>query len=140
MTSSRHRARCSRPGRRRAALFGEEGFGVRLLWVENHAIFVRMAGRQFLATHDLTVVPSIAAARDALAADRYDIILLDYDLDDGKGVELIGFIRQLPVRVAVVAASSHADGNAALLAAGADAVCPKARFADIGRVLVSVAG
>jgi len=26
----------------------QEGFGMRLLWVENHAVFARMAGRQFL--------------------------------------------------------------------------------------------
>jgi DNA-binding response OmpR family regulator len=97
-----------------------------------------MAGRQFLAAHDLTVVPSLAAARAALVAGRFDAVLLDYDLDDGKGAALVEFIRQLPDRVAVVAASSHADGNAALLAAGADAACPKTRFADIGAVLASV--
>jgi CheY-like chemotaxis protein len=113
---------------------------LRLLWVENHAVFIRMVGRQFLTVHDLIVVPSLAAARAALASGRFDAVLLDYDLDDGKGAALIEFIRQLPERVAVVAASSHADGNAALLAAGADAACPKTRFADIEAVLASVAG
>ena len=113
---------------------------MRLLWVENHAVFAQIAGRQFLAAHDLTVVPSLAAARAALVAGRFDAVLLDYDLDDGKGATLIEFVRQLPERVAVVAASSHADGNAALLTAGADVACPKARFAEIGAVLALVAG
>jgi CheY-like chemotaxis protein len=110
---------------------------MRLLWVENHAGFVRVAGRQFLATHELTVVPSLAAARNALAAGTFDAVLLDYDLDDGKGADLLAFIRQLPTAPAVVATSSHEDGNAALLAAGANAVCAKAKFASIGVVLAS---
>jgi CheY-like chemotaxis protein len=112
---------------------------MRLLWVENHTGFVRVAGRQFLAAHELTVVPSLAAARDALAAGTFDAVLLDYDLDDGKGAELVALIRQLPTPPVVIAVSSHEDGNAALLAAGADAACPKARFAAIESVLVSCA-
>jgi DNA-binding NarL/FixJ family response regulator len=110
-----------------------------LLWVENHAVFTRMAGRQFLAAHELTVAPSLATARVALSDHRFDAVLLDYDLDDGKGVELIEDIRQLPERVPVVATSSHAEGNAALMAAGADAVCPKTQFNGIGAVLAKVA-
>ncbi len=112
---------------------------MQLLWVENHAVFARLAGRQFLAAHELTVVPSLAAARVTLSAGRFDAVLLDYDLDDGKGTELIEFIRQLPERVAVIATSSHEEGNAALLAAGADADCPKTRFDGIGIVLAMVA-
>jgi DNA-binding response OmpR family regulator len=66
---------------------------VRLLWVENHAVFVRMAGRQFLAAHDLTVVSSVAAARIALMRQAFDAVLVDYDLDDGKGSEVVEFVR-----------------------------------------------
>jgi CheY-like chemotaxis protein len=113
---------------------------VRLLWVENHAIFARLAGRQFLAGHDLTVVPSLALAREALAAQSFDAVLLDQDLDDGKGTSLVEFIRQLPTVPVVVATSARADGNASLLAAGADAVCPKERFAEIGAVLARAVG
>jgi hypothetical protein len=36
---------------------------------------------------------------------------LDYDLDDGKGASLVEFIRQLPTVPAVIATSSHEDGN-----------------------------
>ncbi len=108
---------------------------MRLLWVENHAVFARIAGKQFLATHELTIVPSLAAAKIALASATFDAVLVDYDLDDGKGDQLIGFIRQLPVRVAVVATSSHEAGNAALLAAGADTACPKGQFAGIDPAL-----
>ena len=113
---------------------------MRLLWVENHAVFARIAGRQFLAAHELIVVPSLAEARAALAAQSFDAVLVDYDLDDGKGTELVGFVRQFSVRLPIVAVSSHEEGNAAMLAAGADAACPKTRFADIGSVLRSVVG
>ena len=112
---------------------------MRVLWVENHAVFVRMAGRQFLADHDLTVTPTVAGAVAALSARAFDAVLVDYDLDDGKGSEVVEFAWQLPVRPAVVAVSAHADGNAALLAAGADAACPKTNFAGIAVVLRTVA-
>src|SRR5262249_37765488 len=108
---------------------------MRLLWVEDHAVFARLAGRQFLAAHDLIVVPTLAAARDALAAGAFDAVLLDYALPDGKGTDLVALIRQRPARLPVVAASSHDAGNQALLEAGADAACAKVRFADIEAVL-----
>jgi DNA-binding response OmpR family regulator len=97
-----------------------------------------MAGRQFLAAHEVTVVPSIAAAKAALVSGAFDAVLLDYDLDDGKGACLVELIRRLPAPLPIVAVSAHDDGNDSLLAAGADAVCPKGRFADIERVLASV--
>jgi CheY-like chemotaxis protein len=111
---------------------------MRVLWVENHAIFARLTGRAFLAGHDLTIVPSLALAREALAARTFDAVLLDYDLDDGKGASLVELIRQLPTVPVVVATSAHQDGNELLLAAGADAACPKGQFADISAVLAHV--
>lgn len=94
-----------------------------------------MAGRQFLGGHQLTVVPSVAGAKAALLAGEFDAVLVDYDLDDGKGTEVVAFLRQLEPRLHVIAVSAHADGNAALLAAGADATCPKTRFAGIEAAL-----
>ena len=38
----------------------------------------------------------------------------------------------------MIGVSSHAEGNAALIEAGADAICPKLDFASIGRVLDEV--
>ena len=108
---------------------------MRLLWVEDHATFVRVAGRQFLSAHAVTVAASLAEARRALAEQAFDAVLLDYDLPDGKGASLIDLIRQLPQRPAVVAVSSHDAGNRALLQAGADGTCPKGRFAEIEAAL-----
>jgi CheY-like chemotaxis protein len=108
---------------------------MRLLWVEDHAVFARLAGRQFLAAHDLTVVNSLVQAKEALRSGAFEAVLLDYDLPDGKGTSLLEFIRQLADAPMVIAVSSHEDGNGALLAAGADGVCPKGRFAEMEAVL-----
>ena len=112
---------------------------MRLLWVENHAVFARMAGRQFLAADNLTIVPSLAQARELLTAMTFHVVLLDYDLNDGKGTSLIEVIRKLPSIPLVVATSAHEEGNRLLLAAGADAVCPKSRFGEMEKILSRVA-
>jgi CheY-like chemotaxis protein len=108
---------------------------MRLLWVENHAVFARLAGRQFLSAHAVTVVGSLGDARQALAGHTFDAVLVDFDLDDGKGVTLVDFVRQMLDRPTVIAVSAHEAGNNALLQAGADAACSKMRFAQIEIVL-----
>jgi DNA-binding NarL/FixJ family response regulator len=110
-----------------------------LLWVENHPQFARIAARQFLAGHDVTVVPSLAEARAALSGRSFDIVLIDFDLDDGKGEALVRELCSAPGRPWVVATSSHEAGNRALVEAGADAVCSKLQFARIGEVLGQLA-
>jgi DNA-binding response OmpR family regulator len=108
-----------------------------LLWVENHPQFARFA-RPFLAGYSVTVVPSLAAARAALGKTRFDVVLVDFDLDDGKGAELVRELVASVGRPLIVATSSHADGNTALLHAGADAVCGKLEFARIPGLLQSL--
>jgi DNA-binding response OmpR family regulator len=112
---------------------------MQLLWVENHSHFVRFA-RPFLAGCAVTVVPSLAAARAALAKARFDVVLVDFDLDDGKGAELVRELVAIAGRPLIVATSSHADGNAALLQAGADAACGKLEFAGLAGLLESLTG
>ena len=90
---------------------------MRLLWVENHAAFVRMASRQFLSTHELTVVPSLASARAAFAEAPFDAVLVDYDLDDGKGTELVAIIGRCPNSPVMLATSAHVNSNSAFMAA-----------------------
>lgn len=115
-----------------------------VLWVENHPRFARLAGRQFLGGHAVTVVPSLAGARaalaGALAGGSFDAVLIDFDLDDGKGDELVRELCASPDRPCVVAVSSHEVGNRALVEAGADDVCGKMEFGRIGEVLRQLAG
>ena len=87
--------------------------------------------RSFLHQHELTIAASLMEARQHLAVQRFDAVLLDYDLDDGKGVALLPTLNALPSRPVVIASSSHAEGNSKLHEAGADLVCSKMDFREI---------
>lgn len=108
---------------------------MKILWVENHAKFAQYTIRQFLNGYAVTVVPSLADARSVLAVASFDMVFVDFDLDDGKGVELVQALSLQPERPPIIAASAHEEGNSALLAAGADAVCGKLEFSRIAEVI-----
>lgn len=110
---------------------------MRILFVENHARFARLTTRQFLHEHEVTIVSSSAAARAALN-QTFDVVLVDYDLDDGKGDALIGELSQRNQRPRIVAISSHQVGNAALMAAGANMICDKMNFAKVAFVIAAL--
>ncbi len=102
---------------------------MKLLMVENNALFVETVLPEFLADHTVTVVPTIEQGLADLD-DSYDVVLVDYDLDDGKGDEFIRRARAV-FDGRIVAISSHQRGNDALLAAGADTHCSKMNFDQI---------
>jgi DNA-binding response OmpR family regulator len=108
---------------------------MKVLFVENHDVFAQTVVGKFLADHDVTVVPSVGAARAELENRTYDVALVDYDLDDDKGDEFVRGLRAAGSRILVIAVSSHAEGNDALVRAGADAICRKMDFASISGVL-----
>ncbi len=117
---------------------GADTFSMQVLYVENHARFAKLTVAQFLASHQVTVVPSVAAARETLAQSTFDVVLVDYDLDDGKGDELVKELQSQSHRPLVIAVSSHQTGNDALVAAGADAVCSKMQFSNIETVFAQL--
>lgn len=96
---------------------------VKILYLENHAVFAAQVTRQFLSEHTVTIVASLAAGRNALASENYDLILSDYDLVDGKGEEFVRECRRTYPQLPVIAASAHDVGNEALVRAGVAAVC-----------------
>jgi DNA-binding response OmpR family regulator len=106
-----------------------------ILYLENHAVFAEQVTRQFLREHRVTIVPSLAAARRAFASGGFDLVLSDYDVDDGKGEEFVRECRVGQPRLRIIAVSSHDAGNAALVAAGASAVCGKMQFDRIQQVI-----
>ena len=108
---------------------------MKILYVENRARFARIAVAAFLNAHDVEVQPSVTAALAALQNKVFDAILVDYDLDDGKGDVVVVAAAAMQPRPRIVAVSAHDAGNAALVAAGADAVCDKLKFAAIERAL-----
>ncbi|MER7004485.1 response regulator [Dactylosporangium sp. NPDC000555] len=76
---------------------------------------------------DLLEAGSLAAARDTLAAEAVDLILLDVNLPDGNGLELAAELTEVPARPTVIAltASVLPHERAAAMAAGCDAFLDK---------------
>ena len=108
---------------------------MRILYVEDHPVFPGIVVPKFLSEHEVTVVPSLKEARGLLASAEFDVVLVDYDLEDGKGDTLVRELRLSGNQVWVVAVSSHDEGNQSLLAAGADVTCPKMTFDRIAQAL-----
>jgi DNA-binding response OmpR family regulator len=108
---------------------------MRILYVENHETFARTVIAEFVQDHVVTVASSLVEALAKLDVEPFDALLVDYDLEDGKGDEFVRKIRERGSRVPIVASSAHDEGNAALLKAGADVVCAKSAFRGIGGVL-----
>src|SRR4026209_1688375 len=52
---------------------------MKILFLENHAVFAQQVIQRFLNAHRVTIVPSLEAARAALRAESFDLILSDYD-------------------------------------------------------------
>jgi len=111
---------------------------LKILYVENHAIFAKQVCQQFLSSHTVEVVSSLAEARKRLAAEEFELMIVDYDLDDGKGDEIVRTCRALNPDMKIIAASSHDVGNAALMKAGASAVCGKMEFDKIQSIIQRV--
>ncbi len=90
---------------------------------------------QFLADYQVDIVATIADAQTQLARERYDVVLVDYDLPDGKGDALVSLLCILSTKPLVIAVSARPDGNARLLAEGAHVACPKAQLHRIAHVI-----
>jgi len=110
---------------------------MKILFVENHALFAATVVDQFLCLHELTIVPTVTAALAAVEHGPFDVLLVDYDLDDGKGDQVVRHVRARGIDVPIVAVSARPEGNQAMIDAGADALCHKRDFARIERVLAS---
>jgi DNA-binding response OmpR family regulator len=108
---------------------------LKILFVENHSIFAQQAIAHFLSAQQVTVVPSLSTARSSLSTDQFDLLLVDYDLDDGKGEELVRELRQAGNKIRIIGVSAHEEGNAALLHAGVDAICSKMEFNRIQELI-----
>jgi DNA-binding NarL/FixJ family response regulator len=106
-----------------------------ILFVENHQIFAKVVTEKFLNQHQVIIVHKISEAWAILSQDKIDIVLVDFDLDDGKGSELVKKIRARDLPVKIVAVSSHERGNMALQKAGANAICSKMEFGYIESVI-----
>ncbi len=101
---------------------------MKILFVENHAVFAKIVTETLLNQHTVRIVSTLSKAWALLSQDDYDVVLVDFDLDDGKGDEFVKKIRAQNWPVKIVAVSAHERGNLALRKAGADAICGKLAF------------
>jgi CheY-like chemotaxis protein len=123
-----------------AGIAAAPGHRVRILYVEDQRVFADIVATQFLASHEVVIAESVAAARAVFASDpAFDAVLVDYDLPDGKGAEVIRHLRGAGFGGVLVAVSGKDDGNAELRAAGAHEVCKKSGLSGIGAVLERLA-
>ena len=109
-----------------------------ILLVENHTVFAQTVCKEFLSGYAVDIVPSIEKALEAVSKKSYDCVLVDYDLDDGKGDILVPLIRSQYPNIKIVAMSSHDIGNNAILVAGAHVACSKMKFKNINLVLTEL--
>jgi DNA-binding NarL/FixJ family response regulator len=117
---------------------GAEGAGgaARVLLVEDHASFREPLAFMFGREPDLEVAAqagSLAEARQRLAS--VDLAVVDLDLPDGDGTDLIGPLRAASPRaiVLVLTASSDREAHARAVEAGAAGVLHKS--ARVGEVV-----
>lgn len=108
---------------------------LRVLYVENHAEFAERVCEAYLVGSEVTICPSLALARESLVDGDFDLVLVDYDLDDGKGATFVRELKAVDYDAWIVGVSARPEGNEELAAAGADAICPKLEFARLSQVL-----
>jgi CheY-like chemotaxis protein len=107
---------------------------VKVLFVENHQVFAETVIGQFLTEHEVVLATTVAEATRVMS-QSFDVVLVDYDLPDGKGTEVVRALRAMHFRGNIVAVSSRAEGNAELRAAGAKVTCSKKDFRAIAAAI-----
>jgi len=78
------------------------------------AEFLRLSLAQQNSTADITRTGLISEAVAALDHGRFDVVLLDLNLPDGRGVECVDKIRAADELVPIVVLSGHADEDFAV--------------------------
>lgn len=82
----------------------------RILHVEDDPIIYEMVRVLLRGQVDLVLAPSLGDAHKALREDVYDLILLDVELTDGSGLDLIRDLDEVEYMPQVVIFSSHEVG------------------------------
>jgi len=99
---------------------------VRLLHVEDDPMQLRIIAHHLKAlpedTFAITAVASEELAMECFRNAKFDLVLLDYQLDQGDGVHLLGCMRELDPIIPIIAISGVATSEIAakLVQGGAD--------------------
>jgi len=108
---------------------------MKILMLENHPHFADAVIKQFLHEHDVLVAQKINEAKQIISKESFDLILSDFDLDDGKGDEFVKYLRMQSIETPVIDISSHKNGNDKLIGAGANIICSKMKFKEIQGII-----
>jgi diguanylate cyclase (GGDEF)-like protein/PAS domain S-box-containing protein len=100
---------------------------LRVLYIEDNPVDAYLAQEelaQLAPRMRVETVTNLAAALKRLAPESppFDIVLIDYNLPDGSGLDLLAHIRErkLPLAVVIITASGDQEEAVAALKAGAD--------------------
>ena len=82
---------------------------IRLLLVDDHGLFREGLARVMEAQPDFKVAgksSTVAGALELAAAETFDVVLLDVDLGEARGIEFVqeAQLRQFPVKILIVTA------------------------------------
>jgi catechol 2,3-dioxygenase-like lactoylglutathione lyase family enzyme/CheY-like chemotaxis protein len=108
---------------------------LKILYLESNPRFASVTIKAFLSKHAVTLVSNLSDARQELAVGKFDVALIDYALEDGQGDDLVYDLKAQRTCPVIIATSPLPQGNAALMEAGADAVCGKMEFQNIEAVM-----
>jgi DNA-binding NarL/FixJ family response regulator len=118
---------------------------IRVLIVDDHALFAEALAARLGREPDLVILPIAADARRALAltaAERPRVIVLDMTLDTESGLDVLDRVRKRypDVRVVMLTAMSDVDAMVRAVRTGAVAWVEKTESADlVARVIRSAA-
>lgn len=110
----------------------------RVLLVDDDPDLVRLL-QHILTSHGIGTAKHVASGREALAAlDGIDIVLLDHQLPDTNGLDLLDAIRTLPAPPAVVLVTGHGNESLAAEALRRGADDYLAKDADLTELLPQI--
>jgi len=113
---------------------------MRILYVDDHTPFRAVVQRRFLIGHEVVGASDLAEARRHLAEGSFDVILVDFQLADGPGEDLIREIVASGLPSKTIAVSANAEHNAQLVAAGAIGAVSKNEFSKLAEKLETILG
>lgn len=102
---------------------GKAGVVARLLVLEDESVLARhIKATLERARYAVDVVETIAGGMDALATADYDLLVLDRQVPDGDGLQLLDFVRQAKLAIPVIFLTAHSgtDDRVDTLNRGAD--------------------
>lgn len=108
---------------------------MRILLVESHQTFAHVVVSAFLKDHEVVIRSLVMDAQHEFDIGGFDVVMVDYDLPDFKGSELVKYIRKSGYEIPIIGISAKDEANDLLLAAGASEICNKMQFDRIGDVL-----